>query len=102
MHNTRELADCLILDIIPGQATCVDYGIVNQTINGMAIDSNVYGALQWAFRNNFTNENELKRVCGNGEMLTKIVQRGDNPYGKKLVVSTMWDNITDEEEDDEV
>jgi hypothetical protein len=87
--NTKDLLDCIALDIMPGLATCVDFGI------DLGDVQRKYGALQWAVRHGMVDEIELDQAMGDGEKLTEIVNRGENPY--KVVIKTAWDNLNDDD-----
>lgn len=80
---TRELIDCCRLDVWPGYATVVDFGIDS---------SSHLGALQYAIRDGLVTPQELDAAMGNGVALTAIARRGDNPYGD-VKFQTSWDEI---------
>ena len=87
--NTQELVYAMILDVFPPMATCVDFGIDR--------NEQVFGAIQWAWRNDEVTEYELDEKLGNGPALTEIVHRGHNPYA--CTITTAWDDMP--EDDDE-
>ena len=80
---TEQLILAAHLDIWPGNAAIVDFGI----------DSDRHlGALQFAIRNELVTAHELDAAMGSGAKLTEIAQRGDNPYGD-AVFRTSWDDL---------
>ena len=80
---TKELITCSLLDQWPGNAAVVDFGI----------DSERHlGALQFAIRNDLVMPQELDAAMGNGEKLTEIARRGDNPY-RDVKFETSWDRM---------
>jgi len=95
--TTKTLIDGIYMDIIPSQGACMDFGIVN-SINNDPVS--VFGALQWGLKREMFTNNELDEALGNGVALTELVNRGANPYGTKMVIITMWDNMTTPEEDE--
>ena len=92
--NTQNLIISIIKDEFPTFATCVDFGIDKENAQ------QVFGAYQWAYRNDTVTEYELDENLGNGPALTKIVNRGQNPYACEIV--TAWDDLPEEEELEEI
>jgi hypothetical protein len=86
--NTHQLVDCIMLDIMPGLAAMVDFGMDSGT--------EVFGALQWALKHEQCTPEELDQALGDGPMLTEIVNRGSNPYA--CTIKTSWDDMSPEEE----
>jgi hypothetical protein len=80
---TQQLIDCCWLDVWPGNTAVIDFGI----------DSAEHlGALQHAIRYGLVTAEELDAAMGNGEALTAIAQRGDNPY-RDVSFHTSWDDM---------
>jgi len=97
MNSTaKELVNGIYMDLIPGFAACVDFGI-----EPSADPTRVFGALQAGLKRDQFTKFELEAALGNGKVLTELVNRGDNPYGKGLTIKTQWDNIPDDDEDEE-
>ncbi|WP_435008074.1 hypothetical protein P12x_005344 [Tundrisphaera lichenicola] len=86
---TKELIECCQLDVWPGVATVVDFGIDS---------SSHLGALQFAIRQGLVTPQELDSAMGSGAKLTEIAQRGENPY-RDVTFSTSWDLILPEPEE---
>jgi hypothetical protein len=86
---TLELIDCCQLDVWPGMATITDFGLKT---------SSHLGALQFAIREGLVMPHELDAAMGNGDKLTKIAQRGDNPY-RNVEFRTAWDDMGPEPEE---
>jgi hypothetical protein len=85
---TRQLIECAHLDVWPGHAAVVDFGI----------DSDRHlGALQFAIRNDLVTPTELDAAMGKGAMLTEIAGRGDSPY-RDVTFRTSWDGLLVEPE----
>ncbi len=80
---TQELIECCQLDVWPGMATVVDFGIDS---------SSHLGALQFAIREQLVTPQELDTAMGNGQKLTEIAQRGENPY-RFVTFRTSWDEM---------
>jgi len=97
MNSTaKELVKGIYMDLIPGFAACVDFGIEP------SVDpTRVFGALQHGLKAGTFSEEELSAALGNGDVLTELVNRGNNSYGKGLTIKTQWDNIPDDDEDEE-
>ena len=86
---TEQLITAVLLDIWPGNAAIIDFGI----------DSDRHlGALQFAVKFGEVTPQELDAAMGNGAKLTEIVQRGENPY-RDVVFKTSWDKLRIEQED---
>lgn len=83
---TQELIECCKLDVWPGMATVVDFGIDS---------SSHLGALQFAIREKLVMPQELDAAMGNGQKLTEIAQRGENPY-RFVTFKTSWDEMLPE------
>jgi hypothetical protein len=80
---TQQVIDCAYFDVWPGNAAVVDFGI----------DSDRHlGALQFAIREGLVTPQELDAAVGNGEKLTEIAPRGDNPY-RDVTFKTSWDEM---------
>jgi len=80
---TEELIAAAMLDVWPGIATVVDFGI----------DSERHlGALQFAIREELVTPQELDAAMGSGAKLTEIAQRGENPY-RDVTFKTSWDGL---------
>lgn len=78
---TQQLIDASWLDVWPGHATVIDFGI----------DSDQHlGALQHAIRYGLVTPEELDAAMGHGDKLTAIAQRGNNPY-RDVTFHTSWD-----------
>ncbi|QEH36601.1 hypothetical protein OJF2_51850 [Aquisphaera giovannonii] len=86
---TKELIECCKLDVWPGMATVVDFGIDS---------SSHLGALQFAIREQLVTPQELDAAMGNGAKLTEIAQRGENPY-RDVTFRTSWDLMLPEPEE---
>ena len=87
---TNQLIDCCYLDVWPGNAAIVDFGI----------DSDRHlGALQFAVREQLVTPQELDAAMGNGPKLTEIARRGSNPY-RDVTFSTSYDWMAIEPEGD--
>lgn len=80
---TKELIECCQLDVWPGMATVVDFGIDS---------SSHLGALQFAIREGLVTPQELDAAMGSGAELTEIAQRGENPY-RDVTFRTSWDEM---------
>lgn len=95
--NTKELIRGIVDDLMPGFATCVDFGI--------DMVPQAFGALQWAYKHELTTDHELDEALGNGPKLTEIVNRKDiargqsNPYA--CTIKTVWDEMPTEEDAEE-
>ncbi len=79
---TRQLYDCLVLDIWPSPATCQDFGI--ETTEHL-------GALQWAARVDDVTLEQLEEALGYGEKLNALISP-TNPY-RGVSFHTAWDEI---------
>jgi hypothetical protein len=94
-ETTRQLLDCIFLDMAPSYAVCTDFGMDKS--NGMQ----VFGALQWAIKRDICSSKELDEACGDGEKLTELVNRThmgvSNPY--KTTISTAYDDLPPEDEE---
>jgi hypothetical protein len=87
---TQQLIDCCFLDVWPGRAAVVDFGL----------DTDRHlGALQFAIREELVTPQELDAAMGNGPKLTEIAQRGRNPYGD-VAFRTAWDDMPREPDAD--
>jgi hypothetical protein len=75
--------------MMPGVAALIDFGIDNNIL--------VYSALQYGLKHKHFTEEDLQEACGSGPMLTKLVNRPDNPYGNNLTVKTAWDDMPEED-----
>jgi hypothetical protein len=83
---TEQLIAAVLLDIWPGNAAIIDFGI----------DSDRHlGALQFAIKFGEVTPEELDLAMGDGAKLTEIVQRGDNPY-RDVTFRTSWDKLSPE------
>jgi hypothetical protein len=80
---TQQLIDCCQLDVWPGNAAVIDFGLDS---------SSHLGALQFAIREELVTPQELDAAMGKGEKLTEIARRGDNPY-RDVMFKTSWDEI---------
>ena len=80
---TQQLIDCCQLDVWPGNAAVIDFGLDS---------SSHLGALQFAIREELVTPHELDAAMGKGEKLTEIARRGDNPY-RDVTFKTSWDEI---------
>lgn len=87
--NTQELIDCICDDIIPGPGTCMDFGIPED-----GDPTEVFGALQWAFKRGTATREEFGDARRNGPKLTEIANRTwdgrQNPYA--CTIRTGWDS----------
>jgi hypothetical protein len=91
---TKQLIDSLLMDEFPrSTAVYVDFGIPLHS------PTNVFGAYQWGYKREMFSEAELDRALGNGPELTKLVNRGSNPYGKGMIIVTAYDDMEEEEDD---
>jgi len=93
-ESTRALIDGLALDILPRFSTQVDFGIQPNED-----PTEVFGALQWAWRNRTATEEEIDEALGNGPRLTELVNRPredhrNNPYACNI--KTAWDDVPTE------
>lgn len=86
---TQELIDCCQLDVWPGIATAMDFGLTS---------SSHLGALQFAIREGLATPQELDAAMGKGDKLTEIAQRGENPY-RFVTFRTLWDDLGPEPEE---
>lgn len=80
---TEQLINAVLLDVWPGNAAIIDFGIDS---------SSHLGALQFAIKHGEVTPQELDAAMGNGAKLTEIAQRGDNPY-RDVVFHTSWDKM---------
>ena len=79
LQNTNTLIQAIAMDLWPGTATEVDFGIDNQTI---------YEAYHTKIRNGSVTPEQLDAALGNGPELTKLM-------GIKIV--TVYDDMGPEE-----
>ncbi len=86
---TKELINCCELDVWPGIAAVVDFGIDS---------TSHFGAIQFAVREQLVTFWELDAAMGKGEALTEIAQRGKNPY-RDVTFKTAWDKMSTDPED---
>ena len=86
---TQQLIECCQLDVWPGRATVIDFGLDT---------SSHLGALQYAIREELVTPQELDAAMGKGEKLTEIAQRGENPY-RFVTFRTAWDDMPPEPEE---
>jgi hypothetical protein len=86
---TQQLIECCQLDVWPGRATVIDFGIKT---------SSHLGALQYAIREELVTPQELDAAMGKGDKLTEIAQRGENPY-RFVTFRTAWDDLGPELEE---
>lgn len=92
---TKKLIDCILDDEFPsGLAIYVDFGIPTND------PSQVFGAYQWGYKREIFSAEELDNALGDGEKLTELVNRENNPYGKGLIIKTIYDGLIEEEEDE--
>jgi hypothetical protein len=93
---TKRLIHAIALDMIPDAVVCCDFGINLYRPNPR------YAALQWAYRHECCNDEELDKALGNGPALTEIVHRKSplngqsNPYA--CGITTIYDHFPEEEE----
>lgn len=83
---TQELINSAIEDTWPGKAAVTDFGITSERH---------LGALHHAIRYGEVADEELDAAMGNGEKLTEIARRGDNPY-RNVTFHTVWDDMPEE------
>lgn len=88
---TQQLIQSAMFDTWPGNAAVMDFGIES--------DRHL-GALHHAIRYGEVTPEELDAAMGNGEKLTEIAQRGNNPYGD-VSFHTAWDDMPLEPEEPE-
>jgi len=81
------------MDLLPGFAAQVDFGI-----QPSKDPTRVFGALQNGLKAERFTQQELNAASCNGEALTALVNRGTNPYGKGLTITTTWDDMPEEDE----
>lgn len=86
----RRLYECLICDLWPSNATCVDYGIVS---------SEHLGALQWAVRQDGVTAEQLAEANGHAEKLKALIGPM-NPY-RGVEFRTPWDELRTSTEEPE-
>jgi hypothetical protein len=83
------------MDLFPSFATCVDFGI-----DDPKTATQVFGALQWAYKHEVVCVEELDAAMCNGPQLTEIINRKSwgrtNPYSHNLVITTAYDNMGEE------
>lgn len=80
---TRHLIECCELDAWPSEATSMDFGLDS---------SSHLGAIQYAVREGLVTAEELDAAMGNGDRLTEIARRGENPY-RFVEFRTVWDDM---------
>jgi hypothetical protein len=90
---TAQLVQCADLDQMPSMACCVDFGLDGPNAQEK------FGALQYAINEGLVTAEELDEALGDGEALTAIARRGENPY-KDVLFHTAWDEIAPEREED--
>lgn len=78
----EEVYRCLVLDVWPGPAAVVDFGL--------ATDEH-YGALQDAVLNHGVMPEQLDDAMGDGAALTALIRPGSPYHGIRF--STPWDHI---------
>jgi hypothetical protein len=88
---TRQLVECCQLDVWPGRAAVIDFGLDS---------SSHLGALQYAIREDLVTLEKMDAAMGDGRKLTEIAQRGDNPY-RFVTFNTAWDKLRDIEQEHE-
>lgn len=86
---TEALVDAIVLDLWPGGAVIVDFGLVS---------TRHYEAIYYAVRHDDVSPAELDNAAGNGPLLTALMERAEhNPHrGRGLVFTTPYDEVTPE------
>jgi len=88
---TENLYHSLMLDVWPGPAAIVDFGI----------NSNSHlGALQHAVKHDDVTAEQLDSALGNGPKLTALITKTNPYYG--VTFKTSWDYLADEDDCDEL
>lgn len=83
---TQTLIYAMVLDVWPGGAVIVDFGLVS---------AEHYEAVFYAFRHGDVTKADLDAALGNGPKLTELMRNAPhNPHrDKNLVFSTPWDGL---------
>lgn len=87
------LYDCVMMDLWPSIATCTDYGISSDA---------AYRAYKAAVRNDGVTADQLYEAVKAdvpGEALTELLRKCPS-VDNNIVITTMWDDMAEEEPDE--
>ena len=97
VYTVDYLINGLMIDVFPDSVGALyDYGLTSGDI------TRTFGALQWGYRHEMFTREELHNAAGNGPELTKLVNRGANPYGRGHIIVTLYDYLDSQAEDEEI
>ena len=81
-RTADSLVKCILMDVFPSLAVCVDYGISSQK---------AYEAYYFPIKKGIINADDLHRLVGDGKKLTEVLKNcQENPH-KEIVIKTIYD-----------